>query len=231
MEYKVIIGYDQVNVYVLNNRLKKRIAKKGYELIFDLRDRVLNLVNYSGLPYPPITVIPESRIVAHEDGVNAIVYANINYRFSGGYLHPLIEVYLPFLLYAPGEIKSLVLGHEFLHYIYLAIRYVSSDYLINPLIYTGDLTGRELLEELYTVNPNKIFNNRRFNSRLRKLKELLDSKKVADTIRKRWIDRNLPNKVIPADEFRIKLSMNMWANMYFPEDILRKARRISQSEF
>ena len=224
MEYKYVISYDQVNIYALNDFLKIGVAKKGYNKVLDLRKRIDLIVKYSMLPYPPITIVPESRLVIHEGDVTALVYANINYRLSGGYLHPIVEFYLPFLLYASSEIKSLVLAHEFLHYIYLAVRYVSSDYLVNPLIYTSDLTGRMLLEDLYQVNPEKVFNNKRFVSRLNKLNEILEKSKIGYIIKKRWVDRNLPSKTISADDFRVKLSMNMWTNMYFPEQVLRKAR-------
>jgi hypothetical protein len=143
---------------------------------------------------------------------------------SGGYVRPIVEVYLPFLLYARGDLKTLVLAHEFLHYVYLAIRYVSSDYLINPLIYTGNLSGRYLLEEIYTVHPSKVFSNKRFVTRLLNIGNILDKSRLANTINRRWIERGLPNRVIPVDDFRVKLSMSMWSNMYFPEDVLRKAR-------
>ncbi len=224
MDYKYVISYDQVNIYALNGLLKTSIAKKGYDRVFDLKKRIDTLIKYSTLPYPPITIIPESRLVVHEGDVTALVYANINYRLSGGYLHPIVEIYLPFLLHASSEIKTLVLAHEFLHYMYLSLRYVSSDYLVNPLIYTSDLTGRMFLEDLYQVNPEKIFSNKRFISRLNKLNDILDKSKIGYTIKKRWIDRGLPSKTISADEFRVKLSMNMWTNMYFPEEVLKKAR-------
>lgn len=224
MPYKYLVSYDQVNIYALNDRLKTSVAKKGYALVFDLKKRINTVIRNSSLPYPPISIIPESCLVVHEADVTALVYANINYRLSGGYLHPIVEMYLPFLLYASSEIKSLVLAHELLHYIYLALRYVSSDYLVNPLIYTSDLTGRMILEDLYQVNPEKVFNNNRFISRIRKLNEILEKSKIGYIIKRRWIDRGLPSKTISADDFRVKLSMNMWANMYFPEEVLRKAR-------
>ena len=224
MDYKYVISYDQVNIYALNGLLKTNIAKKGYEEVFDLKKRIDILIKYSMLPYPPITIIPESRLVVHEGDVTALVYANINYRLSGGYLHPIVEIYLPFLLYASSEVKTLVLAHEFLHYMYLSLRYVSSDYLVNPLIYTSDLTGRMILEDLYQVNPEKIFSNKRFITRLNKLNNILDKSKIGYKIKKRWIDKDLPSKTISADEFRVKLSMNMWTNMYFPEEVLKKAR-------
>ena len=219
-----MISYDPVNVYALNGRLRKALARRGYDKIFELKKRLEYLVIHSGMPYPPVTVLPEARLVVHEDDVTAVVYANINYRFSGGYLHPIVEIYLPFLLYSPSGLQTLVMAHEFLHYIYLAIRYVSSDYLMNPLIYTGDLTGRSFLEDLYTVSPEKVFDNKRFVKKLYRLNRLLDKSRVGYLIKKRWVDKGLPSKSIFADDFRIKISMNMWTNMYFPEEVLRKAR-------
>ncbi len=224
MKFKYVISYDPVSVYALNDRIRKSIAKKGYDKIFELRKRLEYIVTHSGLPYPPVTVIPEARLLVHEGDITAVVYANINYRYSGGYLHPIVEIYLPFLLYSPAELQTLVMAHEFLHYIYLAIRYVSSDYLMNPLIYTGDLTGRSFLEDLYTVNPEKIFDSPRFINKLNRIHELLEKNRIGYNIKKRWIDKDLPSKSVFADDFRIKMSMNMWTNMYFPEDVLRKAR-------
>ncbi len=224
MSFKYVISYDPVNVYALNGKLKRSIAKKGYELIFKLRERLEYITSNSGLPYPPVTIIPEARLLLHEGGVTAVVYANINYRFSGGYIHPIVEMYLPFLLHAPAELQTLVLAHEFLHYMYLALRYVSSDYLMNPLIYTGDLTGRSFLEDLYTVNPERIFSNQRFVNRINRIHEYLDKSKIGNDIQRKWIDRGYPSKSIFADDFRIKISMNMWTKMYFPEEVLRKAR-------
>jgi Icc-related predicted phosphoesterase len=127
-------------------------------------------------------------------------------------------------MYSRGDIQTLVMAHEFLHYIYLAIRYVSSDYLVNLLIYTGDLAGRSFLEELYIVSPEKVFDSPRFVRKVHRVEEILEKSKIGNLIKRRWIDRGLPTKSIFSDEFRIKISMNMWSNMYFPDEVLRKAR-------
>lgn len=227
MDWEVVISYDQVTYYALNNKLNTRVVKRGYEEVFRLRDRLMKVVENSGLPYPPVYVIPEARILVHEGDIHAVVYADVNYRITKKYVYPIIEVYLPFLLYGDANLKTLVLAHEFLHYMYLAVRYVTSDYLANPLIYTGDLSGRELLEELYTVNPAKIFKSRWLLSRLDRLSEILDKSKLGNIIRKRWIDRGYPSKTVFADDFRIKLPMSIWSNMYFPEEVLLKARVLS----
>ena len=227
VEYDYVIGYDQVTLYALNGLIDKKIAINGYREIYRLKDRVDVVIRNSGLPYPPITVIPEARILMYEPDFSAIVYADLNYRYVKGYLHPYVEISLPFLLYAPSELKSLVLAHEFLHYIYMAIRYVTADYLINPLIYTGELTGRELLEDIYTVSPFKVFTNKRFASRVEKIGGILESSKISDLVKERWIDRGMPSRSIDADEFRVKLTFSMWREMFFPEEVLRKARMLS----
>jgi len=226
MDWEVVISYDQVTFYALNNKLNTRIVKKGYEEVFKLKERILKIVEGSNLPYPPVYIVPEARILIHEGDIHAVVYADVNYRVTKKYVYPIVEIYLPFLIYADSTLKTLVLAHEFLHYIYLAVRFVTSDYLANPLIYTGDLTGREFLEELYTVNPAKIFTSKWLLSRLEKLNEILDKSKLGTMIRRRWIDRGYPSKTIFADDFRIKLPMSIWSNMYFPEEILRKARML-----
>ena len=227
MEWDIVISYDQVTYYGLNNKLNLRIVKRGYDEVFRLRERLSRIVESSGLPYPPVYIVPEARILVHEGDVHAIVYADVNYRVTKSYVYPIVEVYLPFLLYSDATLKTLVLAHEFLHYMYLAVRYVTADYLVNPLIYTGDLSGRDFLEELYTVNPSKVFKGKWLLSRLDKLSEILDKSKVGNLIRRRWIDRGYPSKTIFADDFRIKLPMSIWSNMYFPEEVLLKARVLS----
>ncbi len=230
MDWEIVISYDQVTYYALNNKLNTRVVRRGYEEVFKLKDRILRVVEGSGLPYPPVYVIPEARILIHEGDVQAVVYADVNYRITKKYVYPIVEVYLPFLLYADSNLKTLVLAHEFLHYIYLAVRFVTSEYLANPLIYTGDLTGREMLEELYTVSPAKVFKNKWFLSRIEKLNEALEKSRLGYLVRKRWIERGYPSKTIFADDFRIKLPMSIWSNMYFPEEVLRKARMLGYSK-
>ncbi|MEM0056920.1 MAG: hypothetical protein QXH96_00330 [Candidatus Geothermarchaeota archaeon] len=224
--YKYLISYDQITLYSLNNLLSVKIAKKGYEAVFRMKKNIDLIMKYTSLPYPPIVVIPELKILIHDNSTLSMVYANINYRVMRGLFQPIVEISLPFLLYASNELMNLVLAHEFLHYMYLAIRYISSDYLVNPLIYTGSIMGRKFLEDVYYVDPSKVFNNTRFVKKMAKINEILEESKIADIIKKRWIDNNYPSKSIFADDFRIRLNINMWSNMHFPEEIKRKAKEI-----
>lgn len=224
--YRYLISYDQITLYSLNNLLSAKIAKKGYEAVFKMKKNIDLIMKYTSLPYPPVVVSPELKILVHDNSTLSMVYANINYRVMGGLFQPVVEISLPFLLYASNELMNLVLAHEFLHYLYLAIRYVSSDYLVNPLIYTGSIIGRAFLEDVYYVEPSKVFNNARFVKKIAKINEILEKSKIADLIKKRWLDNNHPSKSILADDFRVRLNINMWSNMHFPEEIKRKAKEI-----
>ncbi len=221
---EVSISYDNVINLALNKVLSKKIVSNGFERLFTLSKIVRDITAVSGVKYPPIIVIPEARILEHSDGVYAILYANISYRKWDGRLHPVVETYLPFLLYSETNVLKAVFAHELLHYIYLAIKYLREEHLVTLDIYTSNYSGRVFLDEVYQVRPELVFKDKSYVKMLTLFDKVLSKSKVSNSIKRNWIEKGKPSKKYASREFRLRISLEDWSSIFFPDSVLERVR-------
>lgn len=181
----------------------------------------------SKIPYPPIRVVPEVKILYHEYDVTGIVHGNINFIRTGDLIYPIIELSYPFLIYSDRKLKIGVLSHELLHYLFLAKKYIKSDIFGLSQYFGGTVIGHLVFDETYIINPNKIFNDKKIIKLLTEdLEKLLARKGFIKRILK-WIESGKPSRHLHSQEFHIKLSYGEFKKLYFPDEVLKVVRRLS----
>jgi len=222
----ISISYDKVVNLALNKVLTKRIVLNGFEKLFTLSKVVREIMDVSGVRYPPIIVYPEARMLEHSDGVIAVIYANISYRKWDGRLHPVVETYLPFLLYSENNILKAVFAHELLHYIYLAIKYLREEHLVSLDIYTSNYSGRIFLDEVYQVRPELVFRDKSYIRMLTYFDKVLSKSKVLNGIKRYWIERGKPTRKYGSREARLRISLEDWNTIFFPDSVLERVREL-----
>jgi len=218
------ISYDEVLSYGINGRLTSKIVLNGFKKLFILPKILRRISKASKIPYPPIIIIPEARLLILEEGLTAVVYANLSIRRISNRITPAVEMAMPFLLYSDNSSKVAVLGHELLHYLYLAFKFYSNEYYIHPLIYTSNISGRMFLEDLYQFKPDIIFDKGRVLYAVKKFDEILRKDRISYKIKKNWIDRGLPTKAVYSSEFKLSISIEDFSNLYFPDSVLMRVR-------
>ena len=221
---EINISYDNVIRMGLNKTLSKKIVSNGFEKLFTLSKILSEISEISRIPYPYVIVLPEARVLEHSDGVYAILYANISYRIMDERLHPVVETYLPFLLYAENKVLKAVFAHEILHYIYLAIKYLREEHLVSLDIYTSNYSGKVFIDEVYQVRPELVFKDRSYVKMLTGFDSVLSKSRVARSIRRNWIEKGKPSRKYTSREFRIKISIEDWNRIYFPDEVLERVR-------
>jgi hypothetical protein len=221
-----LISYDEVIYQAMNKRLSRKIVNHGLDELFELRKSLERIERESKIPYPPIIIIPEARLMLLEEGLSAIIYANLSIRRFKGRITPIVELLLPFLLYGAYSSKTAVLAHELLHYIYLAIKSYMNEYFIHPLISTSDITGRIFLEEVYHIDPDLLFGGRRLSRLLRKFEEVLRKDRIAYKIRRNWINRGLPTKAVLSKDFKLNISIEEMSKLHFPSEVMSRVSEI-----
>jgi len=221
-----LISYDEVIYQWINERLSRKIVNHGLDKLFKLKKYIERIEKESKIPYPPIVIVPEARLIIMEEGVSAIIYANLSIRRFKGRITPIVEFLLPFLLYGGIFSKTAVLAHELLHYIYLAIKSYMKEYFIHPLISTSDLTSMVFLEEVYQIEPERLFESRRLNRLLRELDDVLRRDRIAYKIRRNWINRGLPSKAVLSRDFKLNISVEEMSKLYFPSEVIGRISEI-----
>ena len=222
---KYIIKFDDVVVKWFNGSLSTRIFFNSVNSLVGLK-KALKKISQStgGLSYPPIVIVPEARVLWMDDGSSAIVFANLSIKRLNNIIAPVVEFTLPLLLYGNEKVYTVILSHEFLHYIYIAIKFYSNEYFINPLISTSTLSGRVFLEEVYQIDPDAIFKKGSILNAVKRFDDFIRKSRIGYRIKRNWIDRGLPTKLIHSTEFRVRLSIEDYSKMYLPDDILSKVR-------
>ncbi len=223
-EGDVSISYDNVLNMALNKFLTKKIVSNGFEKLFTLGKIIREISSLANVKYPHVIVLPEARILEHSDGIHAIIYANISYRKFNGRLHPVVETYLPFLLYAENNVLKAVFAHELLHYIYLAIKYLREEHLVTLDIYTSNYSGRVFLDEVYQVRPELVFKDKSYVKMLNFFDKVLSKSKVANSIKRNWIEKGKPSRKYSSREFRLRISLEDWNTIFFPDTVLERVR-------
>ncbi len=222
-----MVGYDAVLNASINGLITKRMATTGFTKIFDLIKIIDEISEISGIHYPPVIILPEARMVEDVNGVTAVVFATLNYRRFGDRVTPVVETYLPLLLYGNKQVLKAIFAHELLHYIYIAIKYLREESLVNLNVYTSSLSTVVFVDEVYQIRPEFVFSNSPSYVRmLNNMDKILRQHKLAYLIKKNWIDREKPTKKFSSKEFRKRMSSGDLARMYFPDDVLDKVREL-----
>jgi len=221
------ILFNDVITAGLNNEITWNHVSKAFKQLKTLNEKIKKVEGYSGLPYPPVRVSPKVEILIHEYDISGIVHARLNFIKTSNVIIPIVDLNLPFLLYADKELLTGVLAHEFLHYMFLAQKYVNSEYFSLSQYFGGTVIGRIVFDEVYQVPPEKIFSSKYVVNLLKsKLHKLLSKRGFTKKIVNNWIKKGYPHIKLPSEEFYIKMSIEEFKNLYFPEEILRVARQI-----
>ncbi len=219
------IGFDGVLNASINGLISKKMASTGFERVYDLVKILDEISGISGIPYPPVIILPEARVLEDREGVSAIIFANINYRVYGDRVNPVVETYLPLLLYGKNPVLKAIFAHELLHYIYLAIKYLREENLVSIDIYTSSLAGIVFIDEVYQIRPELVFSKSPSYVRiLTNLDKIYSKYRLASQIKRNWIDRGKPTKKVSSKDMRRPLGAANMARMYFPDVVLERVR-------
>jgi len=94
------------------------------------------------------------------------------------------------------------------------------------LISTSGVSGRYLLEETYQLEPELVFRSGRIGKLVSKLESILTKDRIAYKIRRNWINRSMPTKMILSQDFKINLSIEDMSNLYFPDEVMTRVSEI-----
>lgn len=218
--------FDDVVNAALSRRVDWRHAKRGLDRLRELEKRMRKVEEASGLPYPPVRVTPEVKVLIHECGVAGVVHGNPSFVKVGDRIVPIVEVTLPLLLYADGEILTGVLAHEFLHYIYLAERCVKMDYFALGQPFGGTVLGRITFDEAQVAPPEKVYRNRYIVGLLRKRFDRLLSRRSFVRKVEEWIEKGYPHVKISSEKLQVKMGVEDIGRIWFPREVVEAVKRL-----
>jgi|Deesub1362B_J571_1020462.scaffolds.fasta_scaffold00004_315 hypothetical protein len=224
---KIRIIFDDVVNSAVNKRIPWRLVYNSARKIPLLVDRIRYIERITGLPYPPVKVSSTVNILVHEMDVGGIVHGNIDFIMGANRIVPIIDITLPFLLYGEKKVLTGVLAHEYLHYIFLAKKFIDSDFFSLAQFFSGTVVGRMIFDEVYQISPEYVFGKSQLSRLLeRELDKMLRRKTLINKIVKGWIDKGYPAKKMLSQEFYIKLSPSEFKLLYFPSSVLEVAKRL-----
>lgn len=221
------IIYDEVINAAINRKIEWRHVNFSIKKLPLLSSKIRYISESTGLPYPPVLINPEVKILLHEFGVHGIVHGCIFYLKIYDRVIPVVDISLPFLLNADSKLITGVLAHEFLHYLFLAYKFIKADYFSLSQYFGGTVLGRLIFDEAHQISPKKIFKKKYVVKLLEKeLAKLLGRKSFINRIIRGWIKRGFPHKELLSEEFFIRMSINEFRKLYFPSEVLDVVKEI-----
>ena len=221
------IVFEDVEESVALGEIPRETAVKGYERSRILRSSVEVVERNAMLPYPDIRVEPRLTILLHESRIQAVLHAFLDVRSTEKDTEPLVSVSLPFLCFGRKQQVTAVLAHEFLHYLSMAVRFLKSDFFTLQQRFSGTITGHLLFDEVAQTPPEKVFRGRYLREVVSKrFHSIIDDEDLASQIEKDWVDVGLPTTALGSEDFVVRLSVDEFMSLVFPEEVLSRASQI-----
>jgi hypothetical protein len=183
----------------------------------------------SGVPYPPYyvePVLPYSTTGA-EYGQMGVLFARVIPTTANGGLAILVQFSAALLIFGTKGAVEAVAAHEFTHYVDL-VRRLSKGSL------TSDEGSSTLFEAAYadvekTVPPKLVFSETSLVALVnRKFKDVLVDPKLTRLVDDKWIAKNLPMRMVPPEENRVRVGVETIVKTKFEPSLLRKIAQIEE---
>lgn len=215
----------------LSGKIPWKISEKGYKNLKKLCSSIKLIERNTGLPYPDVVVEPELKVLLHESQIEAVTHANIDFKRWNHRMSPIISVSLPLLIYGKKSLYSAVLFHEFLHYLFLSMKFLRADFFSLHLKFSNTTLGRLVFDESEQVSPKMVTKNHYLvNLVTKNFGKMINDQKLLSTIEVKWIKRNLPSIRLSSQSFAVRLSSSDFMTLYFPKAILNKTKQLLGQE-
>lgn len=218
---------DTVNPYILvdqaesQGKLPKSILKRVRERAKNVAGAVRRVENASGLSYPAYFVEPVLPLAKSgvEFGQTGVLYARVIPTTATGSLTIFVQLTAALVAFgAKGTIEAVV-AHEFTHYVDLVRR-------LSRTNVSSDEKSTTLFESAYadsekTVAPKLIFKDKALVLLVnRKFKDGLADDRLNEAVQKRWIEKNLPVRVVPTSENVTRVDLSSVLSTSFDPQLL-----------
>lgn len=204
-----------------------RVAVEGYRRIKRLLSSISIIEKGSGTPYPSIFIVPELRILIHEAEVGAVIHAHIDFKRREGVVEPIISLSLPFLNLGRKAALTAVLAHEFLHYLYLAKKFLESDFFTFQQSFGETVMGRLSLDEAVQIPAKAVFKSRYLIDLVaERFQSLINDDRLMRRIEDEWISKDLPVVKLDPGDLIVHLSASEFVNLKFPREIISRVSQL-----
>lgn len=202
-------------------RLPKQILSRIRARAKNVSGAVRRVEDASGLSYPPYFVEPVLPLA--RDGVAfgqmGVLYARVIPTTATGSLTVLIQFTGALVAFASKGTMEAVAAHEFTHYVDLIRRLsrtnVSSDERSTTLFETAYVDSEK------TVAPKLIFKDRALVLLVnRKFKDGLADERLNEAVRKSWIEKNLPIRIVATNENVTRVDLSSVFSTTFDPKVL-----------
>ncbi len=206
-----------------SGKLPKPVLRRIRSRTRHVEGAVRRVERASGLSYPSYFVEPVLPLVKSgvEFGDMGVLYARIIPTTLVGSLTILVQFTAALVAFGSKGTIEAVAAHEFTHYMDLVRRF-------SRMNVVSDESFTTLFESAYadagrTVSPKLIFKDKALVSLLgRKFKEGLVDDRLNETVRKKWIGKGLPVRVIASDENVARVEISSVLSTSFDPEVLKR---------
>ncbi len=203
-------------------KLPKSILKRIRGRAKNVTDAVRRVEKASGLAYPAYFVEPVLPLARSgvEFGQMGVLYARVIPTTATGSLTILVQFTAALAAFGTKGTIEAVAAHEFTHYVDLIRR-------LSRMNVSSDEKSTTLFESTYadsekTVAPKLIFRDRALILLVRrKFKDGLADDRLNDAVRKGWIEKNLPVRVLATNENVARVDLSSVLSTSFDPEVLR----------
>lgn len=189
-------------------KLPKPILRKVRSRAKYVAGAIKRVERASGLAYPAYFVEPVLPLSASgaEFGQMGVLYARVIPTAAAGSLTILVQFTAALIAFGSKGTIEAVAAHEFTHYFDLVRR-------LSRMEVVSDERTTTLFEAAHadsekTVPPKLVFNDRALIGLIsRKFKVGLSDDKLNEAVRKNWIDKKLPVRVMSPEENNIRVDI------------------------
>ncbi|MFQ5711969.1 MAG: hypothetical protein ACE5GD_09365 [Candidatus Geothermarchaeales archaeon] len=224
------VFFDRVTLISSAGKIPWKVAEEGYRNLKSLCSSIAIIEKNTDLPFPDVVVEPELKVLLHESQIQSVVHANIDFRRWDYRVSPIVSVSLPLLVFGRKALYTVVLLHEFLHYLYLSMKFLESDFFSLHLKVGDTATGRLIFDEVGQISPKNVVKSKYLiNLVTEKFRHVINDRKFISTIENKWIGRNLPVINLRSQDFAVRLSPSDFTSLYFPDAVLKRARQLLEN--
>ncbi len=74
------------------------------------------------------------------------------------------------------------------------------------------------------MSPELVFKYKSYVKMLTLFDKVLSKSKVSGSIKRNWIEKGKPSKRYASREFRLRISIEDWSSIFFPDSVLERVR-------
>lgn len=211
--------------------IPKSIAKKAHAKAPSLSEAVKRVEAATGLQYPPFYIepaLPVSKTGA-EFGQMGVLFARVIPATVTGNLSIIVQFTAALLVFGSKGTIEAVTAHEFTHYVDLVRRLSRANVLT-------DERSTTLFESTYsdmekTVPAKFLFINDKALVKLvdRKFKNGLVDERLNKQVADKWIEKDLPMRMVPPEENVVRIGMGSVLNAAFDGRVLQRIAQLEEN--